>query len=306
MLFTDTERRFESVRLSQSVDAAKTNEGNIQNIEDSTLSWMSYSMKDLIKYIGNSHVDEISPQQIYDWHQQVEERTSAVTANNYLRAINLTFNRLVKKGIIAQNPGSYVPYLEQPDNGPKAIRHETYQQLRNHADTRMRAILDLLWDSGCRLNGLLSIRIQTIEIWREDEKLCLAAKVKEKGRNGRKRGQRHRTIYAQEEQAQSIINWMNERPAKTDTSLLFTTYKGAALTKNTLHSLFRRLKIRANIQTGTIANIHSFRHAFAIRKLDEGYDLAVVSAWLGHSDPAFTARIYCVRTEDQLRKKYFK
>ncbi len=303
---TGNEYGIEKIRLSQSVDLAKTNEGNIQNIEESTLNWINYCMKDLIQYIGDLYIDEITSQRLYDWHQQVSLRTSAITANNYLRAFNIVFNRLVKKELLVKNSGSFVPYLEEPESTPRAIQHKTYWQLRNHADTRMKAMLDLLWASGCRRNGLLSINLQTVEIWDQKGELCLAAQVKEKGRRGRRRGQRFRTIYANGEYAQSVVDWMQIRPENSKTQQLFTTFKGTDLSESTLSGLYRRLKRRAEIKPHTIASIQSFRHAFAIRKLDEGYDLATVSAWLGHSDPAFTAKTYCIRREDELRRIYFK
>ncbi len=40
--------------------------------------------------------------------------------------------------------------------------------------------------------------------------------------------------------------------------------------------------------------------------LDEGEDLAAVSAWLGHHSPEFTAAVYARRDERRLREKMFR
>ena len=308
MLFTDIERRFETVCLSQAAVIASQNAGGIQDIEDSTLKWLKYTMSSVRAYCQQDlFVDQLTPQDIYDYHAQVLNRASAVTANNYLRAINIIYNRLLEKGIVAQNPASYVPYAEEPDNYPKAIHLITFEKLRQHADIRSLAMIDLLWASGCRIGGLLSIRIPTLEIWEENGQTCLAVKVKGKGRfHKRKRGSRTRHIYAHGEYADSVVAWLKKRPAQASTDKLFTTQKGTPLCSSTAQSILRNLRIKAQISPQTPSNYHAFRHAFAIRKLDEGVDIATVSAWLGHKDPAFTARTYCIRTEDELRNIYFK
>ena len=71
-----------------------------------------------------------------------------------------------------------------------------------------------------------------------------------------------------------------------------------------IYSILRKLKNRAGI-TNEISNPHSFRHSFAIRKINAGYDLPTVSAWLGHTDPSFTAKVYIIQREDELRAKFF-
>ena len=106
-------------------------------------------------------------------------------------------------------------------------------------------------------------------------------------------------------QGDGLGAWLAERPAAADPAL-FLTSKGRprAMAAATVEGIIRRLRIAAGLD-GRPTNAHSFRHAFAIRMLDEGHDLAAVSAWLGHHDPAFTAARYVVRSEASLREKYF-
>ena len=274
-------------------------------MEASTLKWFNSTIKNLINYTSDIRIDQLTPHKIYEWHQTTSERTTAVTANNNLRALKIILQRLLNAGYLAHNPAQHVAYIEEPPRQPRAIHHDTYQKLRNHADIRMTAILDLFWSSGCRLSELTSIQIATTEFWQLNGRLCFAAVVIGKGRLGRYRGQRSRHIYADSDQANSIQNWLQQRPQTAVTDQLFTTIHGHALNKSTISANLRQLRIKASILPNTISNPHSFRHAFAIRKLNEGHDLAAVSAWLGHSDPAFTAATYLTRTETQLRDKYF-
>jgi len=304
-MFTDTERRLGSqLHLSDAVEVCATNHGGIPTISESTRRWLNHAVSMLIRFANDIHVDEITAQLIYDWHQAALDRASATTANNYLRAINIILNRLLSKGIIAHNPAKHVPYAQERPRMPKAIAPETYHQLREVADTRDRAIIDLLWASGCRIGGLQSIRYSDIEFWENNGRLCFAAPVHEKGIGGNQ-GKRTRHIYAANEHAESIREWTEIRPHDGAANRLFVKQDGSELTIDGLQAILRRLRIAAEIPNNTIANFHAFRHAFALRKLDEGYDISAVSAWLGHSDPAFTAKVYCIRTEAQLRQKFF-
>lgn len=51
-------------------------------------------------------------------------------------------------------------------------------------------------------------------------------------------------------------------------------------------------------------NPHSVRHAFAIDRLNNGMQLSAVSAAMGHTSPAFTARVYARWVKAGLRREY--
>ena len=298
MIFTDRDQRFETLLLSESIAIAITNSGGIIDVSKTTQRWLRGSVNQLIKFTGNCRIDQLTPQQIESWHLQTTKATTAVTANNYLRAINIIYNRLLNHGLIAQNPASYVPYTPEPPRSPRAIEKPTYLKLRKAAQhKRDIAIIDTLWATGCRLGELLSIQIESCEFWEDSNGRCCALYVTGKFGKGRH-------VYASKEQAKSIYQYHQQRPQTKHHDQLFITFNGSPLTNNGVYSLLKRLRKDGDITTR--CNPHSFRHAFAIRKLNEGYDLPTVSAWLGHTDPAFTARVYMNQTEADLRRKYFE
>ena len=163
------------------------------------------------------------------------------------------------------------------------------------------ALIDMLWASGCRLAGLLSMRLPGLELWRGGNEFRAAALVTEKfGRT--------RYVYARSPQADSLRDWLDERPAVAHDAVFLAVgdrAHGKPLTAIGVQHVLRRLRQDAAIPAGEPTNAHAFRHAYAIRMLDTGHDLAAVSAWLGHADPAFTARTYVTRREDELRRKWF-
>jgi site-specific recombinase XerD len=112
-----------------------------------------------------------------------------------------------------------------------------------------------------------------------------------------------RWVYWKHEQADSLSKWVKVRPASKSPAL-FLTQSRKQFTDNGFTSTIRQIRTKAGVLKNN-TNPHAFRHAFAQRKLDEGHDLAYVSQWLGHSSPEFTAKVYCIRTEDMLRKQFF-
>lgn len=294
LLHTEAETR---PTLAAAPDIAATNAGGIRDITAATYQWFVYCCKSLEQYTGDCAIFDIDPQTIYNWHALKVMSASPTTANSYLRGIRTVFGRMMKKSLLLHNPALHIPYAPEPPSAPKAIRHETYERLRQIAQERDRALIDLLWGSGCRIGEALMISAESVELWREEARLCAAMPVLGKGG-------KWRTIYVGDECADSLAHWLQIRPKDTD-ALLCSVRTGQPMTKNGIQSALKKLRKSAELPSNTIANAHSFRHAFAIRKLDEGYDLATVSQWLGHSDPAFTAKVYCVRSEAQLRRRYF-
>lgn len=301
MLLTDTRRVFAAPTLSEAVELAAVNGAGIPDITDATRCWLHSSMARLIHYAGDLRVDDLSPPLLYDWHRAIAAAASNVTANSYLRAVAVVCGRLVERGVLAASPARGVPYLPEPRRGPKAVSEATYLAMREAAgNARDRALLDALWATGCRVAGILSMRLTELEFWRGGDEWRMAALVTEKfGRS--------RHVYARGPQADSIRLWLTERPALPHDALWVSLARrpGEPLAREGLEHAIRRLRRAAGIPKTTPANAHGFRHAYAIRMLDAGHDLAAVAAWLGHSDPAFTAKVYANRREDELRRKWF-
>ncbi len=296
MLFTDQQQRFNNLTLSESVQIASKNAGGIIDVAPGTIKWFRNAINSIETIIGNARIDELTPEDIYQWHQFKVNEIAAISANSYLRAIKTLYSRLLKMGYVAQNPAHHVPYAPEPPNNPKAIKPDTYLKIRAAANTiRNKMIIALLWETGCRVSELTTIDLKNLEIWENK----LAARVLGKGG-------KYRFAYAAGFAAESMKQYIEtERPLSARTTQLITTHTGQPITTSAIVSAIAKIRKRANIPKYEISNPHSFRHAFAIRKLNEGYDLAIVSQWLGHADPAFTAATYCIRREDELRDIFF-
>jgi site-specific recombinase XerD len=73
------------------------------------------------------------------------------------------------------------------------------------------------------------------------------------------------------------------------------------MTTNAVRQVIRR---RCAVAKVPYFNPHSVRHAFAIDRLNNGMQLSAVSAAMGHSSPAFTAKVYAKWVKAGLRREY--
>lgn len=302
MLFTDTERRFAQLRLSEAAGRAALNSAGVPDVTTATARWFRSSFDRLARSVGDIYIDELTPALLYDWHQSLLRVMSAVTANSYLRAIRTVLSRLTRFGHLAANPAAAVPYAKEPMRRPKAVSLATYQAMRAAADSeRDLAMLDMLWATGCRLGGLRSMQVSDVELWETNGELRLAVLVTEKYGASR-------FVYARSPQSDSMRAWLAVRPV-VGHDIVFVSQSlqsyGQPLSDDGVQGILWRMRQRAAIPQGTPANAHAFRHAYAIRMLDDGHDISAVADFMGHADPGFTAKVYVIRREDELRRKFF-
>ena len=291
--------------LVTAADLAMQDRHGLVTVSPATARWMRASVGQLAAFIGRDvGVEEVTPIQVSAWVQsEVGRGLSAASVNSRLRAIKTVYSRLQRNGVVGSNPAGPVPFVAEPPARPKAIEREDYLAMRGVATTaRDRAILDVLWASGCRLGGLLSMRVDRMEQWVDDAgRDCFALLVMEKF-------SRPRWVYVGRDPLQSsgLSTWLAERPLGSPWLWLSFAAPFGRMASATVEGLLRRLRLGAGIPPGRPCSAHAFRHAFAVRMLDEGGDLAAVSAWLGHHSPEFTAAVYAIRPERALRAKYFR
>ncbi|HMK75412.1 MAG TPA: tyrosine-type recombinase/integrase, partial [Thermodesulfobacteriota bacterium] len=94
------------------------------------------------------------------------------------------------------------------------------------------------------------------------------------------------------------VEWIFDKP---DGNHFVFTYKGKPYSSLILYPLWRRASKKANKKYGTpVVNIYcAMRHSFATQRLNSGFDLAEVSAALGHAHIEMTKR-YAKYTQERL------
>lgn len=178
---------------------------------------------------------------------------------------------------------------------PKAIESADFVKLLNATGEdingiRDRAILAFLADTGCRLGGLLGLKLE--HLFLDDRR----AVVQEKG-------DKSRMVYFTMLTRLMLDRWLHFRTSETP-YVFVSMNTGEKLTDSGLNQILRRLKARAGVK-GRV-NPHAFRHNFARSYIKNGGDLATLAKLLGHSDINTTAEYYAVFTPEELAEQHEK
>ncbi len=193
---------------------------------------------------------------------------------------------LEKERIIQENP---VPRLLLPVESrrlPTTLTHDDVERLLNQPSPstllglRDQAMLEFLYATGLRVSELVSLHTQQINL--EGDYLTV------RGKGGKVRvlpfgrwAEERLRLYLREVRPKLV--------QRRNSSVLFLTRSGKALTRQGFWKLIRRHALAAGIERKVTP--HTLRHSFATHLLEGGADLRAVQSMLGHSDIS-TTQIY--------------
>lgn len=168
-------------------------------------------------------------------------------------------------------------------NAPK--RYEIYH-------FRDRALLELLYATGCRASELSNLRLRDMHL---EEGYC---KVQGKG-------SKQRMVPLGEAATKAVSDYLKrlrpqlvaKRPDETDWLLL--TRSGRRLRREAIWELVKKYALEADIDVSI--SPHTLRHSFATHLLAGGADLRQVQEMLGHASIS-TTQIYTHVDQSRLKK----
>lgn len=145
---------------------------------------------------------------------------------------------------------------------------------------RDRAMLELLYACGLRVSELVELETGAINLRQGVVRLV-------------GKGSKERLVPMGEAAIEWLMRYFREaRPqllAVADSSVVFPSRRGQAMTRQTFWHRIKRYALAAGIKQNV--SPHTLRHAFATHLLNHGADLRVVQLLLGHSDLS-TTQIY--------------
>jgi site-specific recombinase XerD len=168
-----------------------------------------------------------------------------------------------------------------------------------HAETPVKerniAIIYFLLTTGCRNNELVQLKVKDIDL-KAQHALVLG------------KGQRERRVFFNAQTARALEAYWSARGFREKAQPAFARHddgagkKKQALTTTSIRNIVDDFALLAGLDKGSFTP-HYFRHAFAIKMLQETHDLALVQDLLGHASPAST-RVYAKIYPDDLEKAH--
>lgn len=210
-----------------------------------------------------------------------------------LAALRALFRYLVREGVLQADPSLDIRVPRPSKRLPNTLDPDEMVALldgspgatptpeKADADplvVRDRAIYELIYSSGLRLNEVVGLDLVDIDL--AERVVKLAGK-----------GAKERIVPVGGRAVQAIRDWLSQRTgmANLDENALFVSRQGRRLGARSIQKRLNRLTVQNGVQRKV--HPHMLRHSFATHLLESSGDLRAVQELLGHADLA-TTQIY--------------
>ena len=286
--------------IDQFVDYLK----NEKRMSQNSLEAYKRDVVDFSKYCqekGNDNILKISNGEIVSYLLTLKNfGKSAATINRKLASIRSLYKYFIEKGLINKNPTANIksPKIERKEIEYLSLE-EVNKLLSTPDDTlkgkRDKAILELLYATGIRVNELVAANIEDVNL-RIGFFTCPGeygrARIVPLGRPAREAIER----YLEDARDMFVKNNRNEKA-------LFVNYSGNRMTRQGLWKLLKTYGKKAELEDKITP--HILRNSFAVHMVQNGADLKSLQELLGHEDIAAT-QIYLSVTKNRIKDVYDK
>ena len=223
------------------------------------------------------------------------------TVARKLSAVRALFRHLHRAGEISSDPARLVRGPKLDRTLPGHLRAEEIAALfrwaetraareNGLAETRLLAILELLYGSGLRLSELASLDLRSLDLDR--------GQIRVLGK-----GRKERIVPVTGAAARAIRRYLPRRDEVAESGIraLLVGRHGRRLSNRHIQRLVQA--VLTDFAESASVSVHSLRHTFATHLLDAGADLMAVKELLGHASLG-TTQIYAHTSKERLRRVY--
>jgi site-specific recombinase XerD len=251
------------------------------------LLWASTENVSEIEAVSADHLDRFVAHSRERDQLRRPGKISPVTLKQRLSALATFFRWAYKLRLIQSNPAAELQLPKLARRLPKALTPDQVKTLLDVAmNTRERAAIYLMLDSGLRLGEVANLELQDLDLARG------IAHV----RHGK--GDKERFVVFGEQARLALQAWLQERYASFGETALFLGQRGK-IDSQGLYKLIKHVATRAGVQL----HPHMLRHTFATQYLDAGGSLVDLRDLLGHTDIR-TTTIYVGVSLERLCQKH--
>ncbi len=268
-------------------------------------SFIAKSLEDTTPKIELKYIDEATLKSfIAAFVLNKELKFSKRTISRKISTLKSFYKFLNRKKLFAENPSRNLVFPKLGRNLPTVIEETSLTGLLNSNTfskdiwgERDRAIIELLYSSGIRLNELIELTVDKIDL---DN---FTIRVKGKGRKERIIPVGGVAVGAISSYIEKREVYFAEKGVEYNNGVIFNAKNG----KKLYPALVNRItnKYISKISELKKKSPHVLRHSFATHLLDHGADIRAVKDLLGHSSLS-TTQVYTHVSVDRLKKVYQK
>jgi integrase/recombinase XerD len=275
-----------------------------RGLSKNTLSAYKADLAKYREFLDHHGFSELSitRAQLSDFLQWLNSQNlKAASSARILAAVRGYQKYLLLENLRTDDPSQQVKSPKLPKRLPKALTQSQIMALLaasgpepddETADVlrlRNRAILELMYSSGCRVSEVAQLDL---------DEMVQGGWVRIRGK-----GSKERLVpvgsFAQRAIDAYLIRSRPLLAAKAGGPALFLNQRGSRLSRQSIWEIIQS----AGEGCGLSVSPHSLRHSFATHLIEGGADVRVVQELLGHASVA-TTQIYTLVTIDTLREVY--
>lgn len=219
------------------------------------------------------------------------ESAKMSTLGQKLSVLKSFFGWMVKEEILLRDPTAKVNPPKKPKRLPKGLTIEELETVRESCKTlRQRALLEVMYSTGCRLSEMVGMNRNDINIQSMNLKVI-------------GKGNKERVVYLSFKALFHLKKYLKSRT--DDCEALFVTERqpyrrmGNRAIQRDIDKIEHTAKISKKLTP------HIMRHTFATLSMDAGIELADLQHLLGHSNPG-TTLIYANVSEERKQQAFKK
>ena len=259
------------------------------HLSANTVEAYARDLKRFYEWLGNKRLTSLSVSDLADYPAWLGEQSlSPKSITRHVASLKVFFRYLQLEGVLSDNQAELLGSPKLWQRVPQVLSQQQVEQLLTSprpADPfwlRDRAILELLYATGCRVSELSALRIRDLHL---KERYCVC--------HGK--GDKQRIVPLGSRAIAAVRKYLEEerpdlaaRGGRNSPRVLLSS-RGAPLRRERIWELLKKYTARAGISSDV--SPHSLRHSFATHLLAGGADLRLVQEMLGHASIA-TTQIY--------------
>jgi integrase len=269
-------------------------------VSNATLKTYADPVQRMLEFFGRDvEVEQITRAEYAAWHDWLATRgNKPQTVNNYRVRMRAIWNKLRALGIEVCDISDLTELEDEGQRYDRAVVEKHLTAALQLACARDSAMILYMVNAGFRRQTVPRLRMEDTLVWQgPDGRFRIASRIpKEKSSPGR-------VLFAKHETAVAVMHWLNIREYQDSPWLFYAMDSGDQLSVNTVNSVFRDLRQRANLPTWAHFHPHALRHRFAQGQLDNA-DAATVAGWMGISVDTLL-KVYARRSEEELAYRRF-
>lgn len=264
----------------------------LEGKSEGTLSQYKYNITDMLKKI-NKPIKYIKTNDIRKYLCKLKENNQIQdsTLDGKRIYLNAFFEWLKINGYIENNPCALIKPIHYEKKEREPLNDIEMEQIRSVCTTlREKAIIELLYSTGCRVSELCSIKIKDIDL--KSREVHLFGK-----------GKKHRTVFLNARAIVALNKYINNRGFESDYVIASERNPHNGVTSRTIQTIVKTLGERAGITERVFP--HRIRHTTASDAINHGMPIEQVQNLLGH-EKVTTTQIYAKCLKDNVKNSYFK